>query len=102
MYEAIGKVLAAMVVALFTYLVPKIKGWLEANTNKATQEALVQIVDSFVKAAEQLYKDSDPDGSIRNSYVKSSLEQIGYEITTEVVALIESSVFRVNGYEDKC
>ena len=51
-YEIIGSLLGALVVGLLAYLVPKARAWLEANTDKATQERVLAVVRSACRAAE--------------------------------------------------
>ena len=52
----VGKVLAAAVVALFAYLVPKIKTWLEAKIGSEGTAKVLLLIENFVTAADQLYK----------------------------------------------
>lgn len=96
LYETIGNLLAAFVVGMLAYLVPKVKSWLEAKTNKDTADWLMQLVTSFCRAAEQLYKAQDPDGTMRNQYVRTNLQALGIEITESVINMIESAVWEIN------
>lgn len=95
-YEIIGKLLAAFVVGLFTCLVPKLRTWLETRTEKDFTDRIMQIVTSFSRAAEQLFKEQDPDGTKRNQYVREQLESLGIEITESVINMIESAVWEIN------
>ena len=54
-YEIIGKLLAAACFALLAYLTPKAKKWLEARTGKDHYDQLMQLVQAFARASEQLY-----------------------------------------------
>ena len=54
----VGKVLAAAVVALFAYLVPKIKTWLDAKIGSEGTAKVLLLIENFVTAADQLYKTS--------------------------------------------
>ena len=55
LYEITGNLLAAFVVGLLAYLAPWVKAWFLANTDAATQRRLQLLVQSFARAAEQLY-----------------------------------------------
>ena len=95
-YELIGKLLAAFVVGLLAYLAPKLKDWLETNTSQATQDILQEVIRAFVRAAEQLYHDTDPDGTRRNQFVREQLAALGYEVTEAVLNMIEGAVWEIN------
>lgn len=92
-YEIIGKLLAAFVVAC---LVPKARAWFETRITKDTQERIHQLVVSFTRAAEQLYHDTDPDGEKRRKFVMEQLRLMGVEITEAVLNMIEGSVWEIN------
>ena len=95
-YEIIGKLLAAVFVALLAYLTPRAKAWFEANAGKSAQEKLEQLVTAFARAAEQMFHDVDPTGEKRNQFVKQQLEATGVEITSAVINMIESAVWEIN------
>lgn len=95
-YEIIGKILATFFVACVVYLAPKIKHWLESNTDKATTDAIVTLVNSFAQAAEQLLHDDDPTGEKRKEYVTEHLEEAGVVVTNEIVSMIEGAVWNIN------
>lgn len=97
--EIVGKLLAAIVVGLVGYLAPKFNKWLEEKTSRETSENVMLMVRAFVRAADQMFKAEDPDGSIRNAYVKDQLKALGVAITAEVNAYIESEVFALNKKE---
>ena len=94
--EIIGNLLAAFVVGLLAYLMPKAKAWFEANTNMATQEQVQQLVQAFARAAEQLYHDTDPSGEARNRFVREQLAALGVEVTEAVMNMIEGAVWEIN------
>ncbi len=96
LYEIIGKLLAAAFVALLAYLTPRVKEWLEARTGKDTQDRVRQLVESFTRAAEQLYHDTDPNGQKRKRFVMEQLQLLGVEITEAVLNMIEGSVWEIN------
>lgn len=95
-YEMIGNLLAAFVVGLLAYLVPRAKAWLEVRTTKDTQERIHQLVVSFTRAAEQLYRDKDPMGEKRRKFVMDQLQALGVEITEAILNMIEGSVWEIN------
>ena len=95
-YEIIGKLLAAACFALLAYLTPKVKEWLEARTGKDHYDQLMQMVQAFARAAEQLYHNTDPSGEARNRFVREQLAAMDVEITETVVNMIEGAVWEIN------
>lgn len=95
-YEVIGKLLAAAFFALLAYLTPKVKEWLEARTGKDHYDQLMQMVQAFARAAEQLYHNADPSGEARNRFVREQLAAMDVEITEAVVNMIEGAVWEIN------
>lgn len=91
--EIIVKVVATVLIG---YILPKVKGWLSGKIGEQKTSDLESLVLTFVRAAEQMYKTEDPDGTIRNTYVKSELEKAGYIITSEINGMIESAVWGLN------
>lgn len=96
LYEIIGNLLAAFVVGLLAYLAPKARAWLLVNTDAATQENIRRLVQSFARAAEQLYHDQDPSGEVRQKFVQEQLRALGVEITEAVINMIEGAVWEIN------
>ncbi len=95
-YEIIGNLLAALVVGLLAYLAPKARAWFEANADKAVQEKVQRLIRAFAQAAEQLYRNSDPQGDIRKRFVQEQLRALGVEITEMTINMIESAVWEIN------
>ena len=95
-YEVIGKLLAAACFVLLAYLTPKVKEWLEARTGKDHYDQLMQLVQAFARAAEQLYHNTDPSGEARNRFVREQLAAMDVEITEAVVNMIEGAVWEIN------
>ena len=95
-YEIIGKLLALAFLALLGWIAPKAREWFTANTSKAAQERLEQMVTAFARAAEQMFYNVDPTGEKRNQYVKQQLKAMGVEITSAVINMIESAVWEIN------
>lgn len=96
LYEIIGNLLAAFVVGLLAYLAPMAKAWLLANTDAAAQKRILLLVQSFARAAEQLYHDQDPDGDKRRQFVQEQLRELGVEVTEAVIKMIEGAVWEIN------
>lgn len=96
LYEIIGNLLAAFAVGLLAYLVPKVRAWIQANTDAATQENIRRLVQSFARAAEQLYHDQDPDGQKRQQFVQEQLRAMGVVVTEAVINMIEGAVWEIN------
>lgn len=95
-HEIIGRLLAFAALALLGWIAPKARAWLVANTDKTTQDNLEAMVRSFARAAEQLYKETDPDGTKRNRYVLDQLRAVGYQITDKILDMIEAEVWAIN------
>ena len=96
LYEIIGNLLAAFLVGLLAYFTPKVKAWLEARAGKSTYDQLMMLVTAFARAAEQLYHDQDPAGTLRKKFVQEQLTLLGIEITEAVLNLIEGAVWEIN------
>lgn len=96
LYEIIGNLLAAFVVGLLAYLAPKARAWFLANTDAATQKRLQLLIQSFARAAEQLYHDQDPAGTQRKQFVQDQLRALGVEVTEAVINMIEGAVWEIN------
>lgn len=94
--EIIGKLLAAAFLALLAYLTPKAKAWFEANAGAAAQEKIRALIQSFTRAAEQLYHNQDPEGTLRMKFVQQQLRALGVEITEAVLNMIEGAVWEIN------
>lgn len=97
-FELIGKILAAFVVGIVAYLAPRVKSWLDAHVEKVTSERIMSFVQSFVQAADQLFKENDPTGEKRHAYVVEQLEALGITVTEAVLAMIEGAVWEVNAF----
>ena len=96
LYEIIGNLLAAFTVGLLAYLAPKARAWFLANTDAATQQRVQLLVQSFARAAEQLYHDQDPEGTKRQQFVMEQLRAAGVAITEAVINMIEGAVWEIN------
>ncbi len=95
-YEIIGNLLAAFVVGLLAYLAPRAKAWFAANADAAAQKRILLLVQSFARAAEQLYHDQDPDGDKRRQFVQEQLQALGVAVTEAVINMIEGAVWEIN------
>ena len=88
---AVQLLMAAAVVILTRYLIP----WLKGKLEEANQSSLIEKVERYVEAAEQLIQGASR-GSERLSYVEELLEEDGVAVTGQVRALIEAAVYRKN------
>jgi hypothetical protein len=70
--------------------------WMKSILDEKGDAKLDLFITELVAAAEQMYKNGDPDGSTRLAYVQGMLVAAGYDVTTAVQALIESKVFEIN------
>ena len=90
------KAAATLVAFGLGWLITYAAKWIRSKLDKESQEAFDLFIAELVSAAEQMYKGSDPDGTVRLAYVESMLRKAGYDITDAVKALIESKVFEIN------
>ena len=90
------KVLAALLALVVGWLGRYLIGLVKTKLNIEQTARLDMFIAELVAAAEQLYKQKDPDGSIRLEYVQAMLVEAGYEITDAIRALIEAKVFSIN------
>ncbi len=97
--EIIGKILAALFVGLFYFFIKKLKEYIEVQKESIENRDLLLLIDSFVEAAEQLFKADDPTGEKRKSYVEEQLTQLGYLVNDRIDAYIEAAVYELNHVE---
>ena len=89
----IVKIILASTVAFVGW---KIKAFVQAKIGEKETNELYSAINKFVKAAEQTYKEVDATGEIRFDYVAGLVRELGYEVTEEITAYIESAVFELN------
>lgn len=94
--DIIIRIVATLLALGAGYLGKLLVGWIKSKLSAEDAAKLDLFIDELCKAAEQMYKTDDPDGTIRLRYVESMLTQAGYEITDAVRAMIESKVFSIN------
>ena len=94
--DIIIKVVATLLAMGLGYLGKLAIQWLKGKLDEQGIAKLDLFVSELCYAAEQMFKEVDPDGTIRRGYVENMLAQAGYELTDAVRALIESKVFEIN------
>lgn len=92
----VGNIARIFFVVIIAILYPKFDDFLKSHFTKETQDTIRMLIDSYVKAADQLYHDSDPSGKIRKDYVLSRIQEFGIEPDTEILGIIEGSVWDIN------
>lgn len=96
LWETFGALLGGALAGLLAYaayvLVPALRDWLVERIGSEGVAAAERAVAVLVKSADQLFKADDPDGAMRNRYVKSELENLGIAVTGHVNAMIEAAV----------
>ena len=97
--ELIGKIIGAAFVGLAFFALKKIKEYIEVQKQSIQNKDLLLLIDSFVEAAEQMFKADDPTGSKRKSYVEEQLIALGYAINNQIDAYIEAAVYELNHVE---
>lgn len=100
MTEQIIDILIRIGVLLLIYggilLGGKLKELIAKELSAEEKAFLDKVIQEFVTAAEQMFKNEDEDGTIRLNYVQQMLIEAGYELTDEIRAMIESKVYEVN------
>ena len=84
--EIIVKIVAVIVTG---YIIPKLRAYLSAKLTAERMAELDRLVKAFVEAAEQTLD----NGVDKKAYVVKQLQDLGYEITSELDALIEAAVY---------
>lgn len=101
MSEQIIDILIKLVaIILIAYVLPELKKWLTNRIGEERAAKLAEYIEKFVKAAEQMYKEVDETGEKRKQYVIDQLRDLGYTITDEINARIESEVFDINLFNE--
>ena len=90
------KIVATLLAFGVGYLGKLLVGWVKGKLSEQQSEKLDLFVAELCMAAEQMFKEADPDGTIRRQYVEGMLVKAGYEITDVIRAMIESKVFTIN------
>ena len=98
--QIIDIVIKLLAIILVAYVLPELKKWLAIKIGDEKATKLAEYIEKFVKAAEQMYKDSDATGEMRKEYVMEQLRRLGYVITDEINARIESEVFEINLFNE--
>lgn len=81
------------------FIVPYIKSkhtTEEIRQYVAELDSIVQVVRIFVSAAEQLGKTYGWTGELKNEYVQTRLQDLGYTISPDVKDIIEAEVLRLH------
>lgn len=94
--DIIIKIVAMLLALGIGYIGRFLVKWMKSILDEKGDAKLDLFIAELVAAAEQMYKQDDPDGSIRLDYVQGMLVAAGYDVTTAVQALIESKVFEIN------
>ena len=94
--DIVIKIVATLLALGAGYLGKLLIGWIKGKLSEQQAAKLDLFIGELCTAAEQMFKETDPDGTIRLRYVESMLIQSGYEITEAVRAMIESQVFTIN------
>ena len=94
--DIIIKVVAMLLALGIGYIGRFLVKWMKSILDEKGDAKLDLFIAELVAAAEQMYKQDDPDGKARLQYVQHMLIKAGYTITESVQALIESKVFEIN------
>jgi len=88
-------VAATLLLLALIILCKKAYAYLKTMISKEKAEKLDNFVETLVCAADQMFKDIDPDGSLRLEYVQGQLIEAGHDLTDAIRALIESKVLKL-------
>lgn len=84
--------IAIIAFAIGTFLIP----WISQKIGAAKTEELLKWVAIFVRAAEQIFRDSGV-GDQKKAYVLQRLQEKGYSIDLEAIEdMIEAEVLKIN------
>lgn len=89
LFAALLLLLALMILAKKAY------DYFKSLLDKAQADKLDKFVEELVSAADQLLKQTDPDGSVRLEYVCNQLVAAGYSLTNAIRAKIEHFVLKL-------
>jgi len=98
--QIVDIVVKLLAIILIAYVLPELKNWLATKIGEEKAAKLAEYIEKFVKAAEQMYKETDATGEMRKQYVMEQLRKLGYVITDEINARIESEVFEINLFNE--
>ena len=98
--QIIDIVIKLVAILLMAYVLPAFKEWLTTKIGEEKAAKLAEYIEKFVQAAEQMYKETDETGELRKQYVVDQLKKLGYIITDEINARIESEVFEINLFNE--
>lgn len=98
--QIIDIIIKLVAIILVAYVLPELKNWLSNKIGEEKAAKLAEYIEKFVKAAEQMYKEVDETGEKRKQYVIDQLRDLGYVITDEINARIESEVFDINLFNE--
>lgn len=99
--KLIGEIVGAVFAGILLYVMPKIRAWFVGKIGEQKEAKLWELVSTFCQAAEQMLKAEDPTGEKRKKYVVDQLTKLGYAVTEEINAMIESTVFNIPKSENE-
>lgn len=97
--ELIGKILAtgislyAIIWSLITVVI-KLKEKMQIAIENKDWESMINIINEFVTAVEEKYLNEQGAGAKKKAEVIELLKQAGYDVSSIIEALIESSVYK--------
>lgn len=94
--EALVGIAILILCFLLGVCINAVRNWLKIRKDTHTNTQLDVIIGDLVDAADQVYRNIDSTGTIRNAYVKDNLIQLGYQITDYVNAKIEAKVYNAH------
>ena len=89
-------ILEALAGIFMTYIFPKVVELINEKIDTHKLEKVLQDIDKFADAAEQLAKKAQLDGDWKNQYVLNLLSVNGYTVDETLKAYVEAKVKHIN------
>lgn len=101
MTEILTLIIRFAVAVMVGFVIPALRQWIKSKAENEKVKQLVQVADTAVYAAEQLYHGADPDGEIRRRYahklISAAAMRLGLALTEkEIDSLIQAAVQEIN------
>ena len=94
-------ILEALAGIFMTYIFPKVVELINEKIDTHKLEKVLQDIDKFADAAEQLAKKAQLDGDWKNQYVLNLLGVNGYTVDETLKAYVEAKVKHINDANKK-
>ena len=91
------QIILALISLIGAILTAVVIPYIRSKTTKQQRENIYTIIQSAVWAADQMFKNSDPSGGIRNTWVMNTLKEMNLDISQkDLVRMVEQAVKELN------